>query len=887
MLTLTRWASLCLLSLAVAACSTAEKPLQNERILSAAGCPGSPAEPVRSYGSLTDSVKTNPDCGVLPTGGALNGERYRVLITTDLPADTDDIQSLIHFFLVADLFDLEGIVSAPPTFNRTRAYMREHCGSNKKTDCIHQVIDQYELDYPNLRSWSRNYPSPDSLRKLVKSGHEQSWSDSHRQQTEGSRWIVQQAKKKDQRPLYILAWGAITNTATALMHHPEIADRIRVFMVGWSNVNKDQEAYDYIRERFPHVFFIEAEGSMFGVRYPDKTGGYDNKTLCDRIADKGAMGKYWCRHRRDYVDQDFVSVYYLLAGDPENPSSEHWGGRYRNVGANRWADVEEPQTRMDIPRAGVFSGVKTSSRWRKPRLDHLMQLFGRTARPGEALQRGFYEIHLNARVSDPYDERFFLEVEWQLPDGSIRVSDGFFDGGRLFKARAYTAQSGSWSWRTRSSSKALDNIRGEFIVRSSDLPGKLRKHRLDPYQFQFDDGSWFLHIGDTAYRYVNIDEPDWKPYLNQAARVGFTKIRTWFNHGRYDVQALFNRDRSGLRLEYWQEIDKRLRYALEKYPHLQFQLIPYGEDSREIRQYTSDPMTRLIAREAQARFSALPNIHWCIVNDREIVDQGPLNGERQVLAKTLDRIGKDMAAREPWGSLITSHQARKEGYSFVDADWSDMITLEDLDQVGGTLIREYRNKSRNDPDPVVLDEDRYELYRGPRYPDYFFRRLMWSSLLSGGHASYGGLASYEARDPQEDTRGIIGYFDSRKRSFPLRGADQFQYIHKFFRDTGLTLVDFKPSQHLVQVDSGSVTAASNGKISLFYVANPQSDNIQSSNVSDRPYRFEINHLSGQNTSLRWYNPRTGQWSESRDLQLDDGISIVTPEKGDWLAVIQH
>ncbi|HBR98854.1 MAG TPA: hypothetical protein DD979_15985, partial [Gammaproteobacteria bacterium] len=321
------------------------------------------------------SVAASLPVGDRPAKGALDGERHRILVTTDLPADTDDIQSLIHLFLVADLFDIEGIVTAPPTFSRTRDFVQAHCGAAQKTACIHRVIDQYAFDYPHLRSWSPDYPSPAALRALVKAGHERPWESAGNALTPGSRWIVEQALKADEdRPLYILAWGALTNTATALKHHPEIADRIRIFMVGWSNVNKDQQAYDFVKQQFPQVFFVEAEGAMFGVRYPETGDGYNNDHLCDTIRHKGAMGKYWCRYRREYVDQDFVSVYYLMAGDASNPAGEHWGGRYRNVGGNRWKDIADPGFRMNIPDVGLSDGVKTSSQWRKPRLDHLMQM---------------------------------------------------------------------------------------------------------------------------------------------------------------------------------------------------------------------------------------------------------------------------------------------------------------------------------------------------------------------------------------------------------------------------------------------------------------------------------------------------------------------------------
>jgi hypothetical protein len=105
---------------------------------------------------------------------------------------------------------------------------------------------------------------------------------------------------------------------------------------------------------------------------------------------------------------------------------------------------------------------------------------------------------------------------------------------------------------------ALDGQHGTFEVKPSELPGKLRIHPDDPRQFAFDNGEWFLHLGDTAYRFVTDTEPLWQQYIDEAAQVGFNKIRTWFCRGRHDVAALFTDDRQGLDLAYWDEIERRL-----------------------------------------------------------------------------------------------------------------------------------------------------------------------------------------------------------------------------------------------------------------------------------------------------------------------------------------
>ncbi len=342
-----------------------------------------------------------------------------------------------------------------------------------------------------------------------------------------------------------------------------------------------------------------------------------------------------------------------------------------------------------------------------------------------ALHHDFHEVTfwVDSPVIHPYLDA--PEVLFIRPDTTAVTTEAFFDGiedGKaIYKARAYCDQIGNWSWTS-------GIYEGIFIVESSNLPGKLRIHPEDPYQFAYDNGAWFLHIGDTGYRYVVDTEPEWQAYIDQAVVMGATKIRTWFCQSRSGVEALFTPDREALNLPYWQEIDRRLQYALNQYPHVIFQLIPYGEDSQELMRYAEgDAMSRLVARYAQARFSAFPNVTWCVANDQILLEDGASPDRRGVPTSIIDSIGRDMAAREPWATLLTSHQSRFSGYAFTSAPWSDITTIEDLDQVSGALLLEYREIARK---PVVNDEDRYELYRQPEHTPYFFRRLMWASPTS-------------------------------------------------------------------------------------------------------------------------------------------------------------
>jgi hypothetical protein len=91
------------------------------------------------------------------SGGALTGERFRVVVSTDLGgSDPDDFQSMVHYLMYADGFDTEGLISSPP-----------HAGRKQH---ILEVLDAYAVDYSKLRAQSARFPSPDALRAITKQG---------------------------------------------------------------------------------------------------------------------------------------------------------------------------------------------------------------------------------------------------------------------------------------------------------------------------------------------------------------------------------------------------------------------------------------------------------------------------------------------------------------------------------------------------------------------------------------------------------------------------------------------------------------------------------------------------------------------------------------------
>jgi hypothetical protein len=178
--------------------------------------------------------------------------KYRVIVSTDIGGtDPDDFQSMVHLFLYADSLEIEGLISSP-------------FGPGRKKHIL-QIIDQYEKDYPSLKTYSVKYPAPDSLRSITKQGAiDVAGYAGFNKPTEGSEWIIKCARKEDSRPLYILVWGGIEDLAQALHDAPDILPKLRLYYIGGPNKKWTPDAYQYIADNFPELWMIESNATYRG-----------------------------------------------------------------------------------------------------------------------------------------------------------------------------------------------------------------------------------------------------------------------------------------------------------------------------------------------------------------------------------------------------------------------------------------------------------------------------------------------------------------------------------------------------------------------------------------------------------------------------------------------
>ncbi|MBI1175929.1 DUF1593 domain-containing protein [bacterium] len=252
-------------------------------------------------------------------GSALAGQRYRVIVSSDIGGtDPDDFQSMVYLLLYADVLDIEGLISSP-------------YGPGRKADIL-KVIDCYARDFANLKTYSNRYPAPDALRALTKQGEtEKAPYAGVRQTTEGSDWIVKCARRDDPRLLYILVWGGIEDLAQALHDAPDILPKLRVYWIGGPNKKGSPDAYQYIVTRHPNLWIIEVNSTYRGWFVGgDQSGEWGNRNFVTKhIAGHGALGDFFDQQLGGKIKMgDTPSVGWLLNGNPDNPASPGWGGQF-------------------------------------------------------------------------------------------------------------------------------------------------------------------------------------------------------------------------------------------------------------------------------------------------------------------------------------------------------------------------------------------------------------------------------------------------------------------------------------------------------------------------------------------------------------------------------
>lgn len=292
-----------------------------------------------------------------------------LIISSDIGGDTDDQQSLVRLLMYSNELNLLGLCTSS---------LMQH-GHEVHPELINEQINAYAEVYPNLLKHDPDYPSPQYLKSLVKSGLELDDKLGNGFNTESSNWIIKQVNNASE-PVWISIWGGSREVAQALWEARETMDeealkefvgKIRIHMIG------DQDGHKrWILANFPDVFMISngfinyknykvrALSCYRGQYMTGDTSKVGREWVNENIInDHGPLGKLYPgdgHGTKGMKEGDTPSFSHLLGNgldSKEDPSFGGWGGRFRKIDGNLYVDAADFHD-------GTWNERHSVSRWR-------------------------------------------------------------------------------------------------------------------------------------------------------------------------------------------------------------------------------------------------------------------------------------------------------------------------------------------------------------------------------------------------------------------------------------------------------------------------------------------------------------------------------------------
>ena len=311
-------------------------------------------------------------------------QTYDVIIDTDLGGDPDDIQSLFRALHYSDILKIKGIISTPNSDKDHHTW-----DTIKNTELLNHWIKRIDVNHLRDKGFPELMQEEDLL-SIIKPGANLPHPPVANGATEGSNWIIKTARKyTKEKPIWILVWGSLTTTAQALYDAPDIANKIRIYVIGSSNTLHDIPSRDFVfnfmKNDYPELWWIEngtlPKGShetfrgvyQSGIQegewsYTEFTaanirnhGSYHNGLFKEKCGDVFPLANY---PKNSLKEGDSPSLLYLISpviggvGNVDDPTMENWGGQFMPLDS-----IKYPNYYIDLDKSPEACQM-TIGKWR-------------------------------------------------------------------------------------------------------------------------------------------------------------------------------------------------------------------------------------------------------------------------------------------------------------------------------------------------------------------------------------------------------------------------------------------------------------------------------------------------------------------------------------------
>lgn len=209
-------------------------------------------------------------------------KKVRVIVDTDANNEVDDQFAIVQAVL-SESFDLKGIIAA-------------HFGDEKSKQSME---DSYDEVNKVLSLMHRNDITVlHGAKKAIE-------SETTIEASEGARFIVEEAMKDDERPLYIAFLGPLTDMAQAILLKPEIAKRnLTVIWIGGRDWPAGGWEYNLKNDVYAANVVFKSEVQLWQVpRNVYRMMPVTNAELWTRVRPYGDIGKYLAENVVDFNNE--------------------------------------------------------------------------------------------------------------------------------------------------------------------------------------------------------------------------------------------------------------------------------------------------------------------------------------------------------------------------------------------------------------------------------------------------------------------------------------------------------------------------------------------------------------------------------------------------------
>src|SRR5690606_8059533 len=276
-----------------------------------------------------------------------------VLLTVIAPNDIepDDMQSMIRLLVHADQFEIEALIATTGWSNY---------GGMERIDLIHDVLNAYEKDLPNLKKRSNQeefsdneskqeigyWPTVDYLRARTVVGSTKMGMkfNGDGNDSEGSNLIIEMADEDDERPIWVAVWGGGNTFAQAIwrVQHERTPEELKTFLHKfrvysitdqdrpWSSgdtISYAKSSHQWMREFGKDLMFCWDECAW---KHQNHTGRSNWDQYAVHIQKHGSLGDLYPKPKWG-VEGDTPSFIHIMPNglsDPDISPQVSWSGYF-------------------------------------------------------------------------------------------------------------------------------------------------------------------------------------------------------------------------------------------------------------------------------------------------------------------------------------------------------------------------------------------------------------------------------------------------------------------------------------------------------------------------------------------------------------------------------